>query len=69
MEQTINQRKITHKVNKIFPERWSPRSMSGEELSDEELFSLFEAARWAPSSYNNQPWRFVYAKKNTGCTP
>lgn len=61
----INQRKTEHNVNKIFPERWSPRAMSGEELSDEELFSLFEAARWAPSSYNNQPWRFVYAKKGS----
>ncbi len=39
--------------------------MSGEEVSDEDLMSLFEAARWAPSSYNNQPWRFVYAKKGT----
>jgi nitroreductase len=39
--------------------------MSGEELSDEELMALFEAARWAPSSYNNQPWRFIYAKRNT----
>jgi nitroreductase len=65
MNKTINQRKIAHKVNKIFPERWSPRAMSGEKLSDEELFSLFEAARWAPSSFNNQPWRFIYAKKNS----
>jgi nitroreductase len=39
--------------------------MSGEEISDDELMSLFEAARWAPSSYNNQPWRFLYAKRNT----
>jgi nitroreductase len=39
--------------------------MSSEELADEELMSLFEAARWAPSSFNNQPWRFVYAKRNT----
>ena len=39
--------------------------MSGEELSDGELMALFEAARWAPSSYNNQPWRFIYAKRNT----
>jgi nitroreductase len=39
--------------------------MTGEEISDEVLFSLFEAARWAPSSYNNQPWRFIYAKRNT----
>jgi nitroreductase len=39
--------------------------MSGEELSVEDLMALFEAARWAPSSYNNQPWRFIYAKRNT----
>ena len=39
--------------------------MSGEELSDGELMALFEAARWAPSSYNNQPCRFIYAKRNT----
>jgi len=39
--------------------------MSGEELADEELMSLFEAARGAPSSFNNQPWRFIYAKRNT----
>jgi len=45
--------------------RWSPRAMSGEEMSDEELMTLFEAARWAPSSYNNQPWRFIYARRET----
>ena len=39
--------------------------MSGEPLSDDELFPLFEAARWAPSSYNAQPWRFIYAKRET----
>lgn len=39
--------------------------MSGEELNDQDIMSLFEAARWAPSSFNNQPWRFIYAKRNT----
>ncbi len=39
--------------------------MTGEEIADDLLMSLFEAARWAPSSFNNQPWRFVYAKKNS----
>ncbi len=39
--------------------------MSGESLTNEELMPLFEAARWAPSSYNNQPWRFIYAKRET----
>jgi len=35
------------------------------EINKEELMNLFEAAKWAPSSYNNQPWRFIYALKNT----
>ena len=52
-------------ISEIFLNRWSPRAMSGESIADEELFSLFEAARWAPSSHNNQPWRFVYAKRDT----
>ncbi|MFI5416305.1 MAG: nitroreductase family protein, partial [Nitrososphaerales archaeon] len=42
-----------------------PRSFVPEEISDKELFSLFEAARWAPSSSNSQPWRFIYAKRNS----
>jgi nitroreductase len=58
-------RKPTYEVNPIIVNRWSPRSFTGEGLSDKELFSLFEAARWAPSSYNNQPWRFIYAKRNS----
>lgn len=58
-------RKAEHKVNELFLKRWSPRAMSGEEITNEELKSLFEAARWAPSSFNGQPWRFIYAKKNT----
>ena len=39
--------------------------MSGEKMSDKELMPLFEAARWAPSSMNNQLWKFVYAKRET----
>jgi len=53
----------------IFVNRWSPRSMSGDEISRDVLFSLFEAARWAPSSNNNQPWRFLYARRNTDYWP
>ena len=55
----------TYNIHSLILNRWSPRSMTGEELTDEVLMSLFEAARWAPSSYNNQPWRFIYAKRNT----
>ena len=39
--------------------------MSGEPLTEAELLSLFEAARWAPSTYNEQEWRFLYAKRGT----
>lgn len=60
-----NYRKTEHRVDDIFTNRWSPRAMSGEPITDDELFSLFEAARWAPSSHNNQPWRFIYAKRDT----
>jgi len=58
-------RKPGNEINELFPNRWSPRAMSGEEIDEKMLFSLLEAARWAPSANNNQPWRFVYARKNT----
>ena len=58
-------RKTDYPIQPLILNRWSPRSMTGEPLSDEELFPLFEAARWAPSSYNNQPWRFLYVKRDT----
>lgn len=58
-------RRATHPINPLILNRWSPRSMTGEELKNEDIMSLFEAARWAPSSFNNQPWRFIYAKRNT----
>ena len=49
-----------------FIRRWSPRAMSGEVVSLGEIEQLVEAARWAPSCFNSQPWRFVYALR---CTP
>ena len=58
-------RSSEYTVAPLILNRWSPRAMSGEEISDKELMALFEAARFAPSSYNDQPWRFVYAKRNT----
>jgi nitroreductase len=62
---TERSRKPTFPINTLILNRWSPRSMTGEDIDNEEIMSLFEAARWAPSSYNNQPWRFIYAKRNT----
>lgn len=58
-------RKPNHPIRSLILNRWSPRAMSGESMTDEELMPLFEAARWAPSSYNNQPWRFLYAHRET----
>lgn len=54
-----------HPVDAIFVHRWSPRAMSGAEVAEEDLMVLFEAARWAPSSYNNQPWRILYARRTS----
>jgi nitroreductase len=58
-------RSPTFEINSLIINRWSPRSFVDSALSDAELFPLFEAARWAPSSSNSQPWRFIYAKRNS----
>lgn len=58
-------RRPDHPIHPLFIQRWSPRAMSGEAISDAELMSLFEAARWAPSTYNEQEWRFFYARRGT----
>lgn len=50
-------------VDPLFVNRWSPRAMTGEPLDEDEYLPLFEAARWAPSAYNNQHWRFIYATR------
>lgn len=62
-------RKPDFDIDQLFLNRWSPRGMSGDEIGRDLLFSLFEAARWAPSSNNNQPWRFLYARRNTDYWP
>src|SRR5947199_9813185 len=58
-------RKADFPIEHLLLDRWSPRAMSGEEIAEEDLMALFEAARWAPSSYNNQPWRILYARRGT----
>jgi nitroreductase len=52
-----------HPVHTLIQNRWSPRAFSDKAVSDEALRSLFEAARWAPSSYNEQPWAFIVGSK------
>lgn len=58
-------RKADHPIDALFLDRWSPRAMSGEEIAEKDLMVLFEAARWAPSSSNNQPWRILYARRQS----
>lgn len=58
-------RKSDHPIQPLLLNRWSPRAMTGEAIEDEIILSLFEAARWAPSCYNSQPWKFLYAKNGT----
>ena len=56
-------RQPDHPIAPLFVERWSPRAFDGSEMPEEDLLSLFEAARWAPSAFNSQPWRFLYARR------
>ena len=67
MHSTITEQKRTshYPIDALFLDRWSPRAMSGEMISEKELMTLFEAARWAPSSNNLQPWKFFYAMNNS----
>jgi nitroreductase len=58
-------RQAAHPIDRLFLDRWSPRAMTGEPLAEQELLVLFEAAHWAPSSGNSQPWRFLYARRDT----
>lgn len=50
-------------IHELLRRRWSPRAFSPRSVEPEILRSLFEAARWAPSSGNQQPWRFLIARK------
>lgn len=68
MSETLDQaaaRQSAHPIHPQFLRRWSPRAFSGEAIPDEVLFSALEAARWAPSGSNLQPWRFLYSKKGS----
>jgi nitroreductase len=55
-------RTATVPIDPVYLKRWSPRSFLEKEVPEEILFSVFEAARWAPSAFNIQPWRFIVAR-------
>ena len=57
-------RPVANDVSPIFTARWSPRAFTGEAIDEARLNTFFEAARWAPSAFNAQPWRFIYARRN-----
>jgi nitroreductase len=52
-------------IHDLIRERWSPRAFDDRPVERGQLVSLFEAARWAPSSGNEQPWRFVLAERHS----
>ncbi len=72
-EEEITEKKITEKrktasttvpLHPLIAERWSPRGFDrAHELSDDSLTALLEAARWAPSAQNSQPWRFLVTRR------
>jgi len=62
----VNQLKHAPAVERVMPEvlqRWSPRSFSDREVSTLDLRTIFEAVRWAASSFNEQPWRFLVGRR------
>ena len=58
-----NNDKATLNIFPLITERWSPRAFSTQEVEESKILSLIEAARLAPSAFNEQPWRFVIGKK------
>lgn len=52
-------------LDPLFLHRWSPRAYDGSTIPEADLRTIFDAARWAPSSYNYQPWRFLYATRDS----
>lgn len=59
----MTDRQSDHPVLQLFLDRWSPRAYDPRPMDEATLMTLFEAARWSPSCFNYQPWRFFYAKR------
>ena len=60
----MSAREPDHPIDPLFLKRWSPRAFDRSDICEEDLQILFEAARWAPSAFNSQPWRFLYARRS-----
>lgn len=62
MDQIKQYRQASHDIDPIYTKRWSSRSFLDKDVPKDVLHRLFEAARWAPSAGNSQPWQFIYAQ-------
>lgn len=58
-------RKADFPIDEMFLQRWSPRAFNGQSIDEHDLLTMLEAGRWAASSYNSQPWRFLWARRDT----
>ena len=63
MSNNVKQAHTDHPINHLLAERWSPYAFDSRPVSKTDLVSLFEAARWAASSYNEQPWTYIVATR------
>src|SRR5690606_38745884 len=61
---TIKHATPNHPIHELLARRWSPYAFADRPVSKEDLQSLFEAARWAPSSSNEQPWSYIVATRD-----
>src|SRR4051794_8672858 len=59
----LTRRSPDTEVDAQFVDRWSQRAISERPLTAQQISALFEAARWAPSASNQQPWLFIYASR------
>mgnify|MGYP000341990349 CR=1 FL=1 len=62
---TIKKPQVNADIHPLIQKRWSPLAFADKAITDEQLKELFEAASWAASAYNEQPWEYIYANKGT----
>ncbi|MFT4667651.1 MAG: nitroreductase [Ulvibacter sp.] len=61
----IKAAKVNTDIHPLIQERWSPLAFSNKKITEEQIEELFEAASWAASAYNEQPWEYIYAHRGT----
>lgn len=59
----VKDARTDHAIEPHLANRWSPYGFAGKDVATEDLLAILEAARWAPSSYNEQPWRYILARR------